>query len=420
MIGSRADLVGFDDVVRTRTVHTVFQPLIDLRHGETVGYEALGRGPAGTHWESPAALFGEAYRTGSVAELDWALRAKALQTAVTADLDPALSLFVNVEPVSVRTACPADLRGAIDAGEARLRLVMEVTERAVAADPAGLLAAVARARDAGWGIALDDVGAEPASLAMMPFIRPDVIKLDLRLIQDRTTGDIARVVNAVLAQSERTGATILAEGIETPHHADVARSMGATLGQGWLYGRPGPLPATSPTPQHPLLSRPITTPDPPTPYEAIAAHRTASRAGKALLLPMSMHLEHKGLDATEPTVLLACFQHVRHFTPATRARFAKLAGVGTFTAALGQGMPVRPVDGVLGGALAPDDPLRDEWDVITIGPHFAGALVARDLGDTGPDAQRRFDFVITHDRDLVIQAAQSLLSRVIPTSTVPF
>ena len=126
--------------------------------------------------------------------------------------------------------------------ERRLRVVMEVTERAVARDPAGLLGAVAWARAVGWGVALDDVGAEPASLAVMPFVRPDVIKLDLRLIQGRTTAEVARIVNAVRAQAEQTGAHILAEGIETRRHAEIARTMGATIGQGYLYGRPGRLP----------------------------------------------------------------------------------------------------------------------------------------------------------------------------------
>jgi DICT domain-containing protein len=52
--------------------------------------------------------------------------------------------------------------------------------------------------------------------------------------------------------------------------------------------------------------------------------------------------------------------------------------------------------------------------VIMIGPHFAAALVARDCGDDGPDADRRFDLVITHDRDLVARATQPLLDRLVP------
>ena len=45
------------------------------------------------------------------------------------------------------------------------------------------------------------------------------------------------------AYAEQTGATILAEGVETEQHLLAARSLGATLAQGWYFGRPGPLPA---------------------------------------------------------------------------------------------------------------------------------------------------------------------------------
>jgi DICT domain-containing protein len=78
-------------------------------------------------------------------------------------------------------------------------------------------------------------------------------------------------------------------------------------------------------------------------------------------------------------------------------------------------MADEPVAGVRGATLDSRDPLRGEWDVIVVGPHFAGALVARDCGDDGPDSQRRFDAVITYDRDLVIEAARSLLLRLTPS-----
>ncbi len=74
----------------------------------------------------------------------------------------------------------------------------------------------------------------------MPLLRPDVIKLDLRLVQRQPDAEIAEIVNAVNTQAERTGAIVLAEGIETDEHLATARALGATLGQGWLFGRPGP------------------------------------------------------------------------------------------------------------------------------------------------------------------------------------
>ena len=77
-------------------------------------------------------------------------------------------------------------------------------------------------------------------------------------------------------------------------------------------------------------------------------------------------------------------------------------------------MTPEPVPGVRGAVLAPDDPVRDEWDIAVVGPHFAGALVARDLGDDGPDADRRFEFVLTYDRDLAVEIASSLMRRIHP------
>jgi DICT domain-containing protein len=77
-------------------------------------------------------------------------------------------------------------------------------------------------------------------------------------------------------------------------------------------------------------------------------------------------------------------------------------------------MPAAPAAAVLGGRLSRSDPLSGEWDVIVVGPQFAAALVSRDLGDDGPDGDRRFDAVVTHDRDLVVRAALSLLPRLLP------
>jgi len=409
----QATAEDFRRLLDDRAVQPVFQPLVDLDSRQVLGYEALARGPMGSALESPAALFAAAYRTGRVAELDWACRAAAFSEAVRCGMGPPLTLFVNVEPVSLTVPCPGDLRAAIEAAEGRLRVVVEVTERAVACDPARLLGTVAQARQAGWGVALDDVGAEPASLAVLPFVRPDVIKLDLRLLQGRTTSEAAHIINAVRAQAERTDAVVIAEGIETIKHAREAVAAGASIGQGFLFGHPAPPPATLPPAGAaiPLL----TTPAAPaaTPWEVLAAAREPRRATRRLLGEMSMHLEHQGLDAAEPNVLLACFQDARHLTRATRSRYEFLATRAAFIGVLGRGMPVAPVAGVRGADLAPDDPLVGEWSLLVIGPHFAAALVAKDCGDGGPDPERRFDFLVTHDRDLVIRAAEPLLRRLV-------
>ncbi|HET6531168.1 MAG TPA: EAL domain-containing protein, partial [Actinoplanes sp.] len=294
------------------------------------------------------------------------------------------------------------------------------TERAIARDPAALLSATAACRDAGWGVALDDIGADPMSLALMPFVHPDVVKLDMQLLRSPEDPHTARVVAAVAAYAESAGAVVLAEGIETAQHLATARTMGATVGQGWRFGRPAARPAGTAHPDTGALVPPRRNrADRPaaaglTPYQIVSAARPVTRTTKADLMPLSRHFEALAGDGPQPPVLLACFQDRRHFTPATARRFARIAGHSPLVAALGAGMGEEPASGVRGARLGDGDPLRGEWNVVVVGPHQAVALVARDLGDTGAERDRRFDFAVTHDRALVVEAARSLLRWLAP------
>jgi hypothetical protein len=328
-----------------------------------------------------------------------------------------------MEPTAWGTPCPGDLAPVVAQAQRRLRVVTEMTERAIAADPAGLLSATASCRAAGWGVALDDVGADPMSLALMPFVHPDVVKLDMSLLHAPDDPHTSHVVAAVAAYAEVSGATVLAEGIETAAHEAIARTMGATVGQGWLYGRPAPLPAVAEPVQArlPLLQAPPTGRAAGTPFEIVAAHRPTVVTTKSTLMPISRHLEALARHSDQPPVLLACFQEARHFTRATARRYAAIARHSPLVAALGTGLADEPAPGVRGAHFAAGDALRGEWNVLLVGPHQAAALVARDLGDTGPEAERRFAFATTYDRALVVAAARSLLHLLAPTGpqTIP-
>jgi DICT domain-containing protein len=113
-------------------------------------------------------------------------------------------------------------------------------------------------------------------------------------------------------------------------------------------------------------------------------------------------------------VVLATFQHARFFTDSTRQRYERLAESAALVGALGFGMPPRPGVGVRGAGLAADDRLQGEWDVVVVGPHFAGAFVARDLGDDVTDSDRRFEYFMTYDRERVTAAAAALLRHLVP------
>ena len=402
---------GIADLLDHDRVESVFQPIVDLATGATVAYEALARGPVGA-LHSPLAMFAAARAAGRLDELDRSCRAAALRGASRRGIARPLTVFVNVEPETLDGTLPCDAPA-----DGSLRVMLEITERELAARPAELLRTVEHVRSRGWGVALDDVGVEAASLAFMPLLRPDVIKLDLSLVQGVPSPAVAQVMHAVNAYAESSGALVLAEGIENTRHLEVALALGATLGQGWHFGRPSAEPAVPPGPVGlpvPIRSPGVGAPGRVSPFACLPPTTVLRRAPKRLLIELSKHLEREAVRIGSTSVIASTFQLREHFTPATRVRYRELAETTGFVAAIGEGLAPEPLPGVRGATLGPDDPVLGEWDVAVLSPHFATALLARDLGEDGPDLERTFEYALTYDRDTVVAAMHQLLLRVAP------
>jgi EAL domain-containing protein (putative c-di-GMP-specific phosphodiesterase class I) len=415
-IASLVDDTTIDEIIEGGLVRSLYQPIVDLDSRRVVAYEALARGPIGSSLETPDRLFATAAERGLTSELDWACRAAAIQGALDAGLGRPHRLFVNVEPSTFRSPRPKSLDALVTRATSLLDIVIEVTERSLVDDPAALVAEVMAMRELGLGVALDDVGAAPASLALLPFLEPDVIKLDLALVQDLTDEAIASISTAVRADAERRGAVILAEGIETEEHVARALVLGARLGQGWLFGRPGPLPASlDDDARWPLPVVSTSRPVPVSPWSLVADWPDRRTTTKRLLMPMSRHIETRAV-AGESCVLLSAFQQARHFTPTTTLRYERIAPHLSLVGALGVGMVQNPARGVRGGWIHPENPLAGEWTVTVVGPHDAVALIARDTGIGDSDSTRIFEYVITHHRPTVVAAARSLIQHIAPDS----
>ncbi|WP_050997287.1 MULTISPECIES: sensor domain-containing phosphodiesterase [Frankia] len=386
-----------------------YQPLVDLESGEVVGYEALARWP-GLGPVDPISAFAEAQAQGRLADLDWACRLAALRGALDVSLGNEQTLFINLTASSCVTSQPPAVATLVDEAVHKLRVVLELTENSLSRQPSELLRTIRWARDRGWGIALDDVGVNPDSLALLPFVAPDVIKLDLSLVQHSPQPQQARTITAIMAHAERTGAVILAEGVETPAHLEQALAFGARYGQGWLFGRPGPLPAAASAARLPFTKRPAQAPT--TPFELVRESRDLRVGRKKLLLAISHEIERQAMTLGDPPVLLSAFETADTFTPATSQRYACLAVACPFVGVLAADLRPGRCPGVRDICLTAADPLVGEWVVTAVGPHYASALIARDLVDAGPDGDRRFAFVITHDRETVVSAGRSLMARI--------
>jgi EAL domain-containing protein (putative c-di-GMP-specific phosphodiesterase class I) len=401
---------------------SVYQPIVDLDSGVVVGYEALARWPA-VPGVDVGRVFDEAADRGVVRELDWACRLAALSGAAEAGLSTEYSVFINVEPHN-GPVIPDFARRMLDSFDRPINVVIELTERSLLSDPATLLAVVDAARRLGCSVALDDVGANEATVTMLEFVAPDIIKLDCTLVQSDPSPAQARVIAAVRAHAEFTGATILAEGVENEEHLARARALGATLGEGWLFGRPAALPSDT-SRRRDVLDR--------TP--SVVSRRRSSAGSavpevpsdlfgeipplvgrKAFVLSMAREIEDHARGAVDPLIVLSAFQRARWFAPNVVDRYADLAALHPFIAALGVGLPDEPAPGVRGAALDATERFSGEWTVTAVGRHYFAALIARDLGDVDvPDADRRFEFILTHDRRLVVSAARSLMRRVLPS-----
>lgn len=418
-----AEASEFERILHERDLRPVYQPILDLGTTVPVAYESLIRGPVGSALEYPDRLFGVAGAVGRLHDLDLVCQTLAISHAHDRLARTGQTLFVNVEPSVINGASPrrdfADQPGLAEVLRTAVHrnpITLEIAERDIFHQPAQLLAAVDWARRHGFSIAVDDVGVNPRSLALLPLLDPDVIKLDKSILHNTPDTETGLVLNAVHAQSERTGALIVAEGIETEEHRQLAISMGATLGQGFGLGRPGPLPADAIERHQPMASScGLGHHDPAAPFDLVANSPTLV-GSKELLLALSHNLERQALNTGDAPVLISAFQEGFRFGGPTRRRYERIAEHAAFVGAVGTDLAASPATGVHGGTLERTDPVAQEWTVLVLSPHLSCGLIARDLGDSGPELQRRFAYTVTHDRHMVTAAARCLVSRISTTS----
>ncbi|MEW1959058.1 EAL domain-containing protein [Kineococcus sp. NPDC059986] len=228
----RTRLARLADLDATGGPDVVYQPVVDLVSGATVGVEALSRFPSGT--PTPDRWFAEAAEVGAGQDLELSALDNAVQGL------PFLPGFLalNVSPSTITT--PAFLR--------RLealpldRVVVEITEHSAVSNYAALLGTLEPLRRNGLRIAVDDTGAGYASLSHVLTVLPDFIKLDISLVRGIDADTSRRALTAGLVTfAQATGARIVAEGIETASELAVLRDLGVGLGQGYHLARPAPL-----------------------------------------------------------------------------------------------------------------------------------------------------------------------------------
>ena len=214
----------------------VFQPVIDLNDGRTLGYEALARfddEPV----RSPDRWFAEADAVGLGREIE--IQAAASALAHLAHLAPDQLLGVNLSPATVLT----DWKAGLDPQINWENVIVELTEHVVIEDYQAIQRSLRGIRELGTGLSVDDTGAGFASLRHILNLAPDYVKLDISLCRGIDHDPARRALaSALVAFSRDTGIVLIAEGIETEDERSALSELGVQYGQGYLLGRPAPLP----------------------------------------------------------------------------------------------------------------------------------------------------------------------------------
>jgi len=215
-----------------------YQPKVALESGRIVGVEALVR------WRHPqrGLLLPEEFvplaeRTGLIRTLSNAMLRRAIeQCAVWQTATAEVHVAVNL---STHDLVDVDLPAQIgmllaDAGLPPGRLVLEITEGSLMADPFRARQALLRLRELGLRIALDDFGAGYSSLGFLKQLPIDELKLDRSLVADDT------VLRSAIDLARHLGLTVVAEGVEDAGTLERLKECGCGIVQGHATGEPAP------------------------------------------------------------------------------------------------------------------------------------------------------------------------------------
>jgi len=221
-------------ILANEAIRPVYQPIVELASGRTIGYEALSRFP-GDQAHTPDRWFDDAWRVGLGIPLE--LLAARLAAAALPRLPAEVGLSINASPPAVAAQGFLQCLG----GDVK-NVAVEVTEHLQVGDFDEMRLKLAPLREAGGQVAIDDFGAGYASLRHILNVSPDWIKLDISLTESIADNRVAQaLISAVVSFAERTEVRVVAEGIESAAELKILEGMGIRYGQGFHLGRPAAL-----------------------------------------------------------------------------------------------------------------------------------------------------------------------------------
>ncbi|MEZ0210816.1 MAG: GGDEF domain-containing protein [Methylophilus sp.] len=230
------------DILRTRCLTSVYQPIVSLNNADIYGFEGLIRGPADTSLYLPLQLFEAAKQRQYLPEMEHLSRQIVLENyAATCKTR---KLFLNSTPEMLLMSAPnkAETMAYIASlGLEPQQIIIEVTEQTRNMDYGQLREAVQLYRDIGFEIAMDDLGEGFSSLRLWSELKPDYVKIDKHFIRNIHLDQVKfEFVRSIQQIAQNSGAKVIAEGIETFEELSIIKDLKIDFCQGYYLGRPEP------------------------------------------------------------------------------------------------------------------------------------------------------------------------------------
>ncbi|MEO8845467.1 MAG: EAL domain-containing protein [Kofleriaceae bacterium] len=231
--GDRAGLeVRFDQGLER--LWMAFQPILEARTGALFGVEALMRSDEPS-LPTPGSLLDAATQLGRLPVLGRRTRMLAGR-AIRARPDIP-SLFMNLHPLDLLDVDLVDKESEL--AQIAERVILEVTEREALVTSPKLDERIARLRELGFRLAIDDIGAGYSGLTSFTDLTPEIVKIDMSLVRSIHTSTVKqRTVHALCTLCHETGTLVVGEGVETTEERDCLIALGCDLLQGFLFARP--------------------------------------------------------------------------------------------------------------------------------------------------------------------------------------
>lgn len=213
-----------------------FQPIVDVQARKVFAHEALVRGLAG---ESAGSVLSHVTADNRYA-FDQACREKAIRIAASLGMQSHLSINFLPNAIYRPEVCiRSTLQAAAQHGFPIERIIFETVEGEQVNDGKWLAQILSEYKRIGFKTAIDDFGAGFAGLNLLADFQPDMVKLDMGLIQGIDQSPTRRVIVAgVVSICQQLGIDVIAEGIETADEAHCLADLGIHLMQGYGFGRP--------------------------------------------------------------------------------------------------------------------------------------------------------------------------------------